>query len=131
MTVSNLHLLSIFLLLIASVNYMNLATSQAVFRAKEIGVRKVIGAAKSQLVLQFLTESFLITTLATLISIGLLDVFMPSFNAITGKAYQFDWQSLSDYMPLLLTLTLVVAIISGLYPAFFMTKMTANNQSLL
>ena len=119
-------ILSIFLLLIASVNYMNLATSQAVFRAKEIGVRKVIGAAKSQLVLQFLTESFLITTLATLISIGLLDVFMPSFNAITGKAYQFDWQSLSDYMPLLLTLTLVVAIISGLYPAFFMTKMTAN-----
>jgi len=119
-------ILSVFLLLIASVNYMNLATSKAVFRAKEIGIRKVVGAAKGQLVSQFLTESFLITLLATLISIGLLDILMPSFNAITGKAYQFNWETLSEYLPLLLVLTVIVALMSGLYPAFFMTRMRAT-----
>ena len=120
-------ILSVFLLLIASVNYMNLATSKAVFRAKEIGIRKVVGAAKGQLVIQFLTESLLITAMATLISIGLLDLLMPSFNAITGKAYEFNWQTLSDYLPLLLVLTVLVALLSGLYPAFFMTRLGASH----
>lgn len=120
-------ILSAFLLLIASVNYMNLATSKAVFRAKEIGIRKVVGAGKAQLITQFLTESFLITALATLISIGLLDLLMPSFNAITGKAYEFNFETLSEYAPLLAVLTITVALMSGLYPAFFMTRMQATH----
>lgn len=120
-------ILSAFLLLIASVNYMNLATSKAVFRAKEIGIRKVVGAGKGQLVIQFLTESFLITALAALISIGLLDLLMPSFNAITGKAFEFNWETLSQYLPMLAILTITVALMSGLYPAFFMTRMQATH----
>ncbi len=119
--------LAIFLLLIASVNYMNLATSKAVFRAKEIGIRKVVGAAKRQLIFQFLTESLLITLLAATISIGLLDILMPSFNAITGKSFEFNWDTLVNYLPTLLLLTVTVAFISGSYPALFMTRMGATD----
>lgn len=111
-----------FLLLIAAVNYMNLATSRAVFRAKEIGIRKVVGAVKKQLVAQFLMESLMITLVALLISIGLTDISMPFFNNFTGKNFDFSWSTLGDYLPLLLGITLTVGFISGIYPSFFMTR---------
>ena len=111
-----------FLLIIAAVNYMNLATSRAVFRAKEIGIRKVVGAVKRQLVVQFLMESLMITLLALLISIGLTDLTMPFFNDLTGKNFDFSWNTLSEYLPMLLGITLSVGIISGIYPSFFMTR---------
>ncbi len=127
-TYSNIFvIISIFLLLIASVNYMNLATSKAVFRAKEIGIRKVVGAVKKQLVAQFLIESLVITVLAMLIAIGLMDITMPFFNDLTGKNFNFNWQTLGEYLPLLIGLTVVVALLSGVYPAFFMTRMKTVN----
>ena len=115
--------ISLFLVLLAAVNYMNLATSKAAFRAKEIGVRKVVGAAKRQLVAQFLMESLILTALAMLIAIGLIDLSMPLFNDLTGKAFDFSLANLKEYLPTLLGLTLVVALLSGTYPAFFMTRM--------
>jgi len=111
-----------FLLVIAAVNYMNLATSRAVFRAKEIGIRKVVGAVKKQLVAQFLLESLMITMVALLISIGLTDISMPFFNNFTGKNFEFSWSTLSDYLPLLIGITFTVGFISGIYPSFFMTR---------
>lgn len=111
-----------FLLLIAAVNYMNLATSKAVFRAKEIGIRKVVGAVKKQLIAQFLIESLMITMMALIISIGLTDLTMPLFNQVTGKAFDFNWTTLIEYLPWFLIITLSVGILSGLYPSFFMTK---------
>lgn len=111
-----------FLLLIAAVNYMNLATSKSVFRAKEIGIRKVVGAVKKQLVTQFLLESFLISMIALIISIGLTDLSMPFFNNLTGKQFTFSWATLSDYLPLLLGTTLIVGVLSGIYPSVFMTR---------
>lgn len=119
--------ISIFLLLIACVNYMNLATSRAVFRAKEIGIRKVVGAVKKQLVFQFLLESFLITSVAMLLSIGFMDLTMPFFNELTGKAFDFSWATLFQYLPMLLILTVAVALVSGIYPAFFMTRIKTVN----
>lgn len=111
-----------FLLLIAAVNYMNLATSKAVFRAKEIGIRKVVGAVKKQLIGQFLIESLMITMLALIISIGLTDLTMPLFNQVTGKSFDFNWTTLVEYLPWFLIISLSVGILSGLYPSFFMTR---------
>ncbi|WP_339607188.1 ABC transporter permease [uncultured Roseivirga sp.] len=114
--------IAVFLVVIASVNYMNLATSRAVFRAKEIGIRKVVGAVKKQLVTQFLMESLLITTLSLIISIGLTDLSMPFFNQLTQKNFDFSWATLGEYLPMLLGLTAVIALLSGVYPSFFMTR---------
>ena len=114
--------ITVFLLLIASVNYMNLATSRAVFRAKEIGIRKVVGAVKRQLVWQFLLESLMITLLALLISIGLTDLIMPFFNDVTGKNFEFNWDTLGQFLPILLGVAVFVGLLSGIYPSFFMTR---------
>ena len=115
--------ISLFLVLLAAVNYMNLATSKATFRAKEIGVRKVVGAAKKQIVSQFLMESLILTVVAMVIAIGLIDLSMPFFNQITGKSFDFSLSNLVEYLPTLLSITLLVALLSGTYPAFFMTRM--------
>ena len=115
--------ISLFLVLLASVNYMNLATTKAAFRAKEIGVRKVVGANKSQLVVQFLMESLILTLVAMVFAIGLIDLAMPFFNQLTGKAFEFSLGNLSEYLPSLVLITLLIALLSGLYPAFFMTRL--------
>ena len=114
--------IAIFLLLIASVNYMNLATSKAVFRAKEIGIRKVVGAAKKQLIAQFLVESILIALLALLISIEMMDITMPFFNQLTGKEFEFSWATLGDYLPMLMTISVLIGLVSGIYPSFFILR---------
>ena len=114
--------IAVFLVVIASVNYMNLATSRAVFRAKEIGIRKVVGAVKKQLVAQFLMESLLITLISLIVSIGLTDLSMPFFNDLTQKNFDFSWATLGEYLPMLLGLTAIIALLSGIYPSFFMTR---------
>lgn len=119
--------ISVFLVVIAAVNYMNLATSKAVFRAKEIGIRKVVGAEKKQLVLQILIESLLIASIGLLISVALTDMAMPFFNSLTGRNYDFSWSQLLNYADILLGLTLLIGILSGIYPAFFMTSFKTVN----
>lgn len=119
--------ISIFLVVIASVNYMNLATSKAVFRAKEIGIRKVVGAVKKQLISQILIESLLIAFIGLLISVAITDITMPFFNELTGRNYDFSWLHLLNYADILLLLTLVIGLLSGIYPAFFMTSFKTVN----
>lgn len=114
--------IALFLLMIAAVNYTNLATSKALFRSKEIGVRKVVGAYKSQLAIQFLTESVVITFMALVLSIGLIDLTLPYFNDITGRSFQMDMSSLGEFLPVLLMTTLLVGLLSGIYPALFVTR---------
>lgn len=114
--------IALFLLIIAAVNYTNLATSKALFRSKEIGVRKVVGAHKSQLMVQFLAESLLITLVALVLSVGLIDLTLPYFNNITGRSFQMDINGLADFLPMLLLTTLVVGLLSGVYPALFVTR---------
>lgn len=114
--------IALFLLVIAAVNYTNLATAKAMFRAKEIGVRKVTGAHNSQLSIQFLTESVLITFMALICAIGIIDLFIPFFNQLTGKELVFGVQALMNFGPILFLLALFVGIISGLYPALFITR---------
>ena len=111
-----------FILLIACINYMNLSTARSALRAKEIGIRKVIGARKKELIFQFLSESVLISWVAIIIALGFLYFTLPWLNEISGQELSVDmlmkWQVL---VPLFLT-PFVVGIISGIYPALFMSS---------
>ncbi len=112
---------AVFILIIACINFMNLATARSAKRAKEVGVRKAIGANKSALIYQFMTESVLVAFLALFVSVNLAGILLPHFNELTGKFISID---LSD--PMLLLLLLGVAVLTGLlsgsYPAFFLSS---------
>ena len=115
-------IIAFFILLIACINYMNLSTARSALRAKEIGIRKVIGARKKELIFQFLSESVLISWAAILIAFVLLYFTLPWLAKISGQALSVDilmkWQVL---VPLFLT-PFAVGILSGIYPALFMSS---------
>jgi putative ABC transport system permease protein len=115
--------MAIFLLIIAAINYINLTTSKASLRSKEIGLRKVVGAVRSQLVSQFLTEAFVVTLVSMLISILAIDIFFPFFNTITGKHFELTAETLGAYMPSLLIITLLIGVLAGSYPAFYLSNL--------
>jgi putative ABC transport system permease protein len=114
--------IALFILLIACINYMNLASARSALRAKEIGIRKVIGARKKELIFQFLSESVLIAWTAILIAFLLLYFTLPWLNQVSGQQLSVNillkWQVL---IPLFLT-PFIVGILSGLYPALFMSS---------
>jgi len=114
--------IALFLILIASINFMNLATASASRRATEVGIRKLAGAEKKRLVRQFIAESFLITFLALILAVVLVELFIPGFNNIAGK--QLTLNSLSN-LHLIIGLLLIgvfVGFASGSYPAFFLSS---------
>ncbi len=119
--------MGLFLLIIACINYINLATSKALARSKEVGVRKVVGAFKNQLVVQFLTESFVVTIISMFLAIGAMDLLFPYFNQITGKEFDITFTTLQTYLIPLLIITLVIGVISGSYPAFYMAQLRPVN----
>ena len=111
-----------FMLLIACINYMNLTTARSARRAKEIGIRKVTGSNKTQLVLQFLIESALTALVALLLSIGLIALFLPMFNTLAGKYISFGTLFRPDTILILLAVVVFVGIVGGSYPAFYLSK---------
>lgn len=115
--------MGLFLLVIACINYINLATTKGMIRAREVGIRKVVGAQKGQLVVQFLTESLVITFVSMVIAIAVMDIVFPYFNQITGKEFDIAWETLPSYLPPLLTIALIIGFISGSYPAFYLAKL--------
>ncbi|QMW05505.1 ABC transporter permease [Spirosoma foliorum] len=114
-------LVALFVLLIACINYMNLATARASNRAKEIGVRKASGAFRSHLIQQFLTESLLVTILSFLVAIVFVNLLLPAFNKFTHKELSLDFNS--DYRIWLYSLLAVgiAGFLSGSYPAFLLS----------
>ncbi|MDF1574178.1 MAG: ABC transporter permease [Bacteroidales bacterium] len=114
--------IALFLILIASVNFMNLATASASRRATEVGIRKVAGADKSSLVRQFIVESFLITLMALILAVVLVELFMPGFNSITGKGLELESLGTLRLIIGLLVIGLFVGFVSGSYPAFFLSS---------
>ena len=114
-------LIAIFILLIACVNFMNLSTARSSNRAKEVGVRKVLGSARKYLVAQFLTESILITLVSTVIAIALAWLLMPLFNQVSVKHLAFTAHSMVWLLPSLLVTVLVIGLLAGSYPAFFLS----------
>jgi putative ABC transport system permease protein len=120
-------IIALFIIVIAWVNYINLSTARSVERAKEVGVRKVIGAAKSQLVRQFLTESFLINIIALVLAFALLFLLQPLFNILVGHQLSFSYlfaKSLGGYAVTfgLLGLLLLGIFVSAFYPAFVLSS---------
>ncbi|MCG8410687.1 MAG: ABC transporter permease [Bacteroidales bacterium] len=114
--------IAIFILIIASINFTNLSTARASNRSKEVGVRKVVGAMKPQLVIQFLTESFLITLVSLGIAIVLLEVFMPWLNNIVQIPLEINYFDCWYIVPSLFLLIVIVALMAGSYPAFFLAS---------
>ena len=113
-------LVAIFILLIACINFMNLATARSVKRAKEIGVRKVMGALRSALIRQFLTESLLLTIGSVAVALFLLSILLPGFNYLTGKQISIPFSHPSFWATVLL-LTGVTGLMAGSYPALFLS----------
>jgi putative ABC transport system permease protein len=112
-------LLSILVLLVACVNYTNLATAQSLGRSREVGMRKTMGAGQSQLLVQFLVESLVIATIAMIIAIAALEFIIPLFNNAAGKVMTLDYL---HTLPWLVGTTALVGICAGLYPAWLITR---------
>ncbi len=115
-------IVAIIILMIACINFMNLATARSLKRAREIGVRKVIGAGKRQLISQFIGESMLVTFLSICLSISLVALLLPSFNLLTEKKLALDFGDGSFWLTLL-GLMIVTGFIAGSYPALFMSSL--------
>ncbi len=113
---------AVFILLIACVNFMNLSTARSANRAREVGIRKVLGTEKRSLVSQFLTESTLMVFLGLLLAVGLVSLSVSYFNDISGKSLSVTTLFQPGYLLLLLVLPVVVGVLAGLYPAFFLSS---------
>jgi len=113
-------IVAIFILLIACINFMNLATARSIKRAREVGVRKVAGAVRSTLIKQFIGEALLLTAVAVIIALALMIVLLPSFNHVTQKQIVLPFKNSSFWLKLL-TITLVTGFISGSYPALYLS----------
>jgi len=112
----------IFILLLACINFMNLATAQSAGRAKEVGLRKTLGSLRSQLMGQFLSESFIFSFVAVILAIGLCYMLLPYFNLLSGKQLTLAAISSPSFFIAALLLTLVVGFLAGSYPAFYLTS---------
>lgn len=115
-------LVALFVLLLACINFMNLATAKAGLRSMEVGVRKVMGSQKSQLVFQFLTEAFLVVVVAMAISLILVQLSNGMFNQISGKELQFNLLKNRLILTLVPVLIVVLTFLSGAYPAFYLSS---------
>lgn len=114
-------IVAVFLLLIAAMNYMNLATARSTRRAREVGLRKVVGSRRSLLIMQFLTESVLLTVLSLILSIVLLLILLPSFNTLAGKSFDIGILTSPVVLISVLMVIIVAGIIGGSYPAFVLS----------
>ncbi len=114
--------IALFILLIACINYINLSTAKSEKRAKEVGVRKVLGAYRAQLIWQFYGETFLITLFAVIIGVVMAELLLPFFNTMAGTSLSIDLLGDNYFIPSLLAIVLLVSLISGSYPASFLSS---------
>lgn len=123
-SIQNVYILSfigLFLILLATVNFMNLSTAHSLKRAKEVGIRKTLGSNKSELIRQFLTESGLIAFISLLLALFIAILALPSFNMLSGKSVAIPYANPFFWLAVLFA-TLVLGLFSGSYPAFFMSR---------
>jgi putative ABC transport system permease protein len=113
---------ALMMLLIACINFMNLSTAGSSKRAREVGVRKVMGSEKSELVWQFLMESILLTSPALVLAVMLSFIALPVFNELSGKNLSLQWSAVPGLIPALIGFGLFVGVFAGSYPAFFLSS---------
>jgi putative ABC transport system permease protein len=121
-----LSLIAIFILIIACINFMNLSTAQSAKRAREIGIRKVAGAKKRNIVIQFLGESVLIVFVAVAIALILVELLLPDFNNLIGKHLNVNYHSAGLYIGLM-TMILFCGLLAGSYPALYLSSLKPVN----
>ena len=117
-----LSVISIFILLIACINFMNLSTAKASLRSKEVGIRKVAGSARAKLIGQFLSESIVMSLVALVLAVIIVKGLLPIYQNLLGKPVEFPLFENPFIIPFLILLGLLVGIISGSYPAFFLSS---------
>ncbi len=110
-----------FILIIACINFMNLTTAQSLKRAREVGIRKVVGSRRAQLVFQFLSESVVISFMALLVAVVVLVLVLPSFNLISGKQLVINPMQNGAVILIFMAITFFVGVVAGTYPAFFLS----------
>ncbi len=110
------------ILLLAGINYMNLATAQAANRAREVGVRKVVGSHKSALIWQFLVESLLLCILSLLVAILLIELLLPGYNNLMQISLKINYFQPWYTIPILVLIAILVGFLSGTYPAFYLSS---------
>jgi len=120
-------IIAIFILLIACINFINLTTARSVERAKEVGVRKVIGAQKNQLSKQFVGESMIISILAFFVALVLAVIALPMFKEVIGKEISQDIFSNPWYVLILFCTSLIIGAVAGIYPAFVLSSFKPVN----
>ena len=115
-------ILALFILLLACVNFTNLSTARAIKRAREVGIRKVMGSVKKQLIVQFLSESVLFTFFSMLLSYVLIFLLLPYFNQLANKNISFDFFLNYKLILAVLLVSFIAGILAGIYPAFFLSS---------
>jgi len=113
---------ALILILIAAMNYMNLATARSARRAREVGLRKVVGSSRPLLIMQFLSESVILTILALWISGILMMLLLPSFNHIAGKSFELSILIAPLVLISIIGLVILIGILGGSYPAFYLSR---------
>jgi putative ABC transport system permease protein len=114
-----------FILLLACINFMNLSTARSAKRAKEVGMRKVMGAYKTMIIKQFLSESLLLSLVSFVIAGGLTILLLPLFNHLTGKSLHLSSLADGQFVGSLFALILLTGLIAGSYPAFYLSSFQA------
>ncbi len=120
-------IIAIFILIIACINFMNLATARYTNRAKEVGVRKAVGSTRSQLIRQFLTESVIISIIAMILAAALVEITIPFFNNLTSKHFEISYLENWLIIPVMLSFAILLGILAGSYPAFFLSSFKTVN----
>jgi putative ABC transport system permease protein len=114
--------IALFIMLLACVNFMNLATAQSAKRSREVGIRRVLGSKKKQLIAQFLAEAFLYTMFAAVIAVVIVAIALPAFNNLSGRALSMGTLINLSTLVDLLAIIIFTSILAGSYPAFFLTS---------
>lgn len=114
--------IAIAILLIATINFINLATARSAKRTKEVGVRKSLGAPRLHLIGQFLTESILMTAISVVMAMVIIELFLPFFSNIVGRKMSFDLFGDPLLIPILICFVVMVGILAGIYPAFYLSS---------
>ena len=121
--VSIFTLIGMFILIIASINFINLTTAQSGLRAKEIGMRKVLGATRENLLKQFFTETLVFAVIALIFAVLLVGILMPLFSSLSGKELEFNFKENLVTAVCILAITVAAGIISGIYPALYLSAL--------
>jgi putative ABC transport system permease protein len=121
-TVYIFSIIALFLIIIASINFMNMATARASSRAREVGIRKVVGSQRSHLIRQFLTESSLLTLISFVLAILIVFLALPYFNDMANKELSINLINWGIFSPILILLLVFISLASGSYPSFYLAR---------